>query len=130
MTPSIRLQVENDARIAIARCGPLAADPVDALARQSRLLAPAKLVRGDDGACELRAEVLRSGRVDAGKLARNALDAARAWLAGETPAVADPAADAERISERVACGLDELPRAWAWEPAERGGFHEIGRAHV
>ena len=124
------VRLETDARIVIACFGPLAAEDRHALARQVDLVAPAKLALSRDGDCELRAEVLRVDGLDgtdgangldgadAEKLAIRALDVGRVWLAGET--LPPPGAPAQ--AEGLAGAIAELPPAWAWEPAEDGGF--------
>ena len=111
--------VETDGRIVIARSGPLDADPLRALARQADLAAPAKVSLSGDGACELRAEVMRVGGLDAAKHARGALDVARAWLAEESPATGEAPPDAESLESALA----ELPRAWAWEETRSSTPH-------
>jgi hypothetical protein len=106
------LHLDTQGRIVLARWGPLDAESRGAIARQTELLAPAKLALSTHGEPELLAEVLRSCETDAPKLARNALDVARAWLSGEAPAIA--ASD----EEDLASALAELPAAWAWERGE------------
>ena len=110
------VRAETDGRIAVARWGPLEVDVRVALGRQAELTAPVKLALSRGGECELRAEVLHVGGLDAPKLARGALDAARAWLAGEPYADDEAPIDEESLED----GLAELPRAWAWERAEDG----------
>lgn len=125
LLPMPTVSVETDARIAVARFGPLVHGDSQALERQTELLAPAKLALSTNGDCELRAEVLRvNGLIgtegtDASKLALGALDRGRAWLTGVAsgPPAQDNAPDAE-----LAEAIDELPPAWAWESAEGGGF--------
>lgn len=126
-SPLQTVSLETDGPIAIACFGPLAAEDRHALARQVELVAPAKLALSRDGDCELRAEVLGVNGVDglggvdgadASKLAVDALDLARAWLAGE----AVPPRGAPAQAEDLAGALAELPPAWAWETAEDGGF--------
>ena len=111
-------RVELDGRIAIARFGPLVPGACHAISRQTELLAPAKLALAPGGECELRAEVLRSSDVDAPKLARSALDLARAWLSEEPPG-----GEATRWDgEDLAGALAELPAAWVWERGDADEF--------
>lgn len=122
------LRVETESRLVVVRDGPLAWTDTAALARQSELPAPAKLALGPDGGPELRAEVLRDRGVDAPKRARGAIDSARLWLNAGRSDVAGPGPEgleaAETLDpEALLAGLGELPRAWAWEPRDEGGFH-------
>ena len=110
--PMETLRVESEGRIVLARWGPLDPAAPDAIARQAELLAPAKLALSSHGEPELLAEVLRTSEADAPKLARNALDVARAWLDGEAPSL--PESD----QDDLASALAELPAAWVWERSE------------
>lgn len=112
------VRIVPDGRVRVASWGPLEEGARDAITRQAELVAPAKLALAHDGTCELRAEVLRSGNADADKLARSALDLGRAWLAGEMPSLRDVSGDGEDL----AAALAALPRVWAWDPSDGGGF--------
>jgi hypothetical protein len=116
--PFATLRGELDGRIAVARYGPLDAGAREAITRQAELLAPAKLALSAQGDCELCAEVLRSGGLDAPKLARSAIDVGRAWLAGEAPGASAIPPDPDDLASALA----ELPRAWAWERGEADRF--------
>ena len=125
LLPMPTVSVETDAQIAVARFGPLEHGDSQALERQTELLAPAKLALSPDGDCELRAEVLRVNGTDVSKLARGALDRGRAWLTGVALPPGAPAQDPaphNAPDAELAEAIDELPPAWAWQPAEEGGF--------
>jgi hypothetical protein len=111
-------RVDSDGPIAIAHFGPLAAEAAVAVERQAELTAPAKLALTPQGACELFAEVLCTNGSDAPKLARDALDHGRAWLAGQSPRGETAGADADDLVTALA----ELPRTWVWEPGDADEF--------
>ncbi|MBW2243713.1 MAG: hypothetical protein JRH01_17150 [Deltaproteobacteria bacterium] len=111
-------QIEFESQLVVAREFPLPLSDASSLARQPVCAAAVKLALDADGRLELRAEILRRGGRDAAKLARDALDVGRAWLAD---AAKHPGAHPG--PDEVEGALEELPRAWAWGPAPEGGFH-------
>jgi hypothetical protein len=114
------VQLRPEGAVFVATLGSPALAPQEALALQPELLVPVKVADSARGGSELRAELLRARGLDVEALARCALSRAGAWLTGNGDAGAETG---DVDAEDLCAGLAELPRAWAWEPREGGGFH-------